>query len=63
MYTQKAQRTPTIGLDLGIKDAKEARQNALEMGDVSRALAYAEEIKAFELELSRRLKGLCIVKD
>jgi hypothetical protein len=59
-YTDKAKRTSTAGLKYGIKDAGEARFNALDMGDTVLAKKYALEIEAFEIELKKRNKGLCI---
>ena len=59
-YTEKAKRTSTTGLEYGIKDAGEAKKNASEMGDFVAAKKYALEIEAFEIELAKRLKGLCI---
>tara|TARA_R110000737_G_C14592345_1_gene487781 strand:- start:743 stop:940 length:198 start_codon:yes stop_codon:yes gene_type:complete len=59
-YTNKAKRTSTTGLEYGIKDAGEARINALDMGDTDLAKKYALEIDAFEIELKKRNKGLCI---
>ena len=59
-YTDKAKRTSTAGLEYGIKDAGEARLNALDMGDTDLAKKYAIEIASFEVELAKRLKGVCI---
>lgn len=60
MNNTKAQTTSTAGLEYGIKDATEARKNALEMGDSANAKKYAAEIESFKTELEKRVKGLCI---